>query len=164
VDTTGPTRDEFADLLWRFRKRTLPKASWTHAAHLAVGLWHVKQYGSERALSELRARIQRLNDSHGTPNTDTGGYHETITRAYVELIAALLATLPPGTPVVDCLRALFASPVSGKHALLTYYSKDRLMSVEARRRWIEPNRRPLCDRLRGAGGVLGYAPPSKEKT
>ncbi len=143
MDASRPTRDEFADLLWRFRRRTLPKSSWTHAAHLAVGLWHVRRYGPERALPLLRARIRRLNDAHGTPNSETQGYHETITRAYVGLIAALLGALPPGTPVIDCVRSLFASPVSAKDALLMYYSKDRLMSVEARRQWIEPDRRPL---------------------
>lgn len=143
MDPSQPTRGEFADLLWRFRKRTLPKASWTHAAHLAVGLWHVRRYGPDRALVELRTRIRRLNDTHGTPNSETHGYHETITRAYVELIAALLVTLPPGTPVVDCIRPLFASSLGAKDALFTYYSKDRLMSVEARRRWIDPDRRPL---------------------
>lgn len=108
-----------------------------------MGLWHVRRYGPDRALTELRTRIRRLNDTHGTPNSETLGYHETITRAYVELIAALLGCFPPGTPVVECLRLLFASPVSAKDALLTYYSKDRLMSVEARHHWIEPDRRPL---------------------
>jgi hypothetical protein len=148
VDANGPTRDEFADLLWRFRKRTLPKASWTHAAHLAVGLWHVRRYGPERALPLLRARIRLLNDAHGTPNSDTQGYHETVTKAYAELIAALLGTLAPGTPVIDCIHSLLASPVSAKDALLTYYSRERLMSVEARRQWVEPDRRPLRPDLR----------------
>jgi hypothetical protein len=143
LDASWPTRDEFADLLWRFRKRTLPKSAWSHRAHLAVGVWHVRRYGPDRALAELRNRIRRLNDAHGTPNSETHGYHETITRAYVELIAALLGTPPPATPVVDCVRSLFASPLSAKDALLTYYSKDRLMSVEARRHWVEPDRRPL---------------------
>ena len=143
MDTGWPSRTEYADLLWRFRYRTLPKVSWTHAAHLAVGLWHVRRFGPERALILLRTRIRQLNDTHGTSNTDSSGYHETITRAYVVLIAALLGTLAPATPAVDAARVLFSSPLCARDALLAYYSKERLMSVEARRRWVEPDLHPL---------------------
>src|SRR5688572_21330050 len=39
------TDTELDDLVMRFVERSLPKAEWTHAAHLAVGLWHVRRYG-----------------------------------------------------------------------------------------------------------------------
>ena len=32
-------------LVSAFRAGTLPKAAWTHAAHLRVGVWHVLTYG-----------------------------------------------------------------------------------------------------------------------
>ena len=41
------TDAELEDLVRRFAERTLPKAEWTHAAHLAVGLWHVSRYGRD---------------------------------------------------------------------------------------------------------------------
>jgi hypothetical protein len=55
---------------------TLPREAWTHAAHLIVGMWHVDRYGADEALLRLRAGIRRLNESHGTPNSDDDGYHE----------------------------------------------------------------------------------------
>ena len=82
------TDAELENLVKRFAERSLPKPEWTHAAHLAVGLWHVSRYGRDDALARLRAGISRLNESHGTVNSATGGYHETVTRAYVQLLAA----------------------------------------------------------------------------
>jgi len=138
-----PTTAELDDLVSSFRLRTLPKSAWTHRSHLAVGMWHVRRYGPAEALSKLRTGIRCLNDSHGTPNTDRHGYHETMTRAYVALIADFLSSCPENGTPADCVQALLTSPLAGRDVLLDYYSKDRLMSVAARRRWLEPDRRTL---------------------
>lgn len=132
-----------------FVASTLPQAEWTHEAHLAVGLWHVRQFGSVEALERLRVAIRRLNDSHGTPNSDTRGYHETITRAYVELLAQFLNAAPATASLGESVERLLASPVADRQAMLRFYSPTRLMSVEARRQWLEPDVAPL-----GVDGVL----------
>jgi hypothetical protein len=117
--------------------------AWTHQAHLAVGSWHVRRYGPAKALARLRTRIRCLNDSHGTPNSDTRGYHATITRAYAYLIAEFLAGCAKEATAAECAQSLLASPLAARDALLAYYSKERLMSVAARRRWLPPDRSPL---------------------
>jgi hypothetical protein len=134
-----PSTKELDNLVSRFHARTLPKSEWTHQAHLAVGTWHVHRLGPDQALLRLRSAIRLLNDSHGTPNTDSSGYHETITRAYVMLLAAFIAGRN-GLPAAECAQALLASPLAARDALLTFYSKERLMSVAARREWMEPDR------------------------
>ena len=131
------------DFVFRFLNRTLPKSEWTHAAHLSVGAWHVHRYGVEEAVSRLRQGIRALNESHGTANTDSGGYHETITRAYAHLIAEFLDGHPESSTLVQQVGALLASPLAHKDALLQYYSKDRLMSPAARREWNRPDLKPL---------------------
>jgi hypothetical protein len=131
------------DLVRRFQDRTLPKAEWTHAAHLSVGAWHVQRYGLTAAIDLLRTGIVALNQSHGTANTDSSGYHETITRAYAHLIADFLAGCDPGASLNDRVAALLASPLGSRDILLEYYSRDRLMSVGARREWVPPDRKPL---------------------
>ena len=137
-----PTSDELGDLVARFRARTLPKPEWTHLAHLAVGLWHVREHGPDRALELLRTGITRLNEAHGTVNGDDSGYHETITRAYVCLLSEFIRR-HPGLAVADCVQAVLASPLAGKAALLRYYSKESLRSVPARKGWVEPDLEPL---------------------
>ena len=100
--------------------------------------------GPVRALSTLRTGIRLLNDAHGTANTDSGGYHETITAAYVVLIAEFLRRAEASDrDLAEHVQALLASPVASREALLVFYSKPRLFSVEARRGWVEPDRAPL---------------------
>jgi hypothetical protein len=123
----------------RFCNRTLAKSEWTHAAHLAVGTWHVHHYGVTNAVKLLRERIQALNASHGTPNTDSSGYHETITCAYAHLIDGFLAARPGDITLAERVQVLLASPVAARDALLKYYSRDLLLSVAARREWKPPD-------------------------
>src|SRR5262245_49604601 len=81
-----PTESELQDLVVRFGDTTLSASEWTHSAHLVTGLWHATSFNEADALNRMRAGILRLNAAHGTPNTDTRGYHETITRAYLILL------------------------------------------------------------------------------
>jgi hypothetical protein len=136
------TDAELDHLVQRFRECTLPKPEWTHATHLAVGLWHVSRYGRDGALARLRAGITRLNESHGTVNSATGGYHETVTRAYVQLLAAFAANHADKTSA-ERVTALFADPLADKQALLRFYSRLILESGEARLGWAEPDLAPL---------------------
>lgn len=125
----------------RFLSCTLPKSEWTHQAHLAVGAWHVDRYGPDEALRRLRQGIRALNDSHGTVNSDTSGYHETITRAYVRLIASAFAGATGTLP--DRIARIVGGPEGERDALLRYYSREALMSSRARAEWVEPDLEPL---------------------
>jgi hypothetical protein len=44
-----------------------------------------------------------------------------------------------GAPLAESATTLLASPLAGKDYLLRFYSKERLMSAEARSRWVEPD-------------------------
>lgn len=128
-------------LVSAFRAGTLPKAEWTHAAHLRVGVWHVLTYG-DAALDELRVAIRRLNETHGTANSDTSGYHETLTWLFVRLIAHLRDQHPPDIPAAR-LADLAIERLSDRSLPGRYFSPARLASSEARRRVVAPDREPL---------------------
>jgi 4-hydroxy-tetrahydrodipicolinate synthase len=127
----------------RFAERAIPAAEWTHTAHLQVGAWHVFHLGADEALARMRAGILRLNQAHGLVETPARGYHETITRAYVELLAAFLGGFPPQTPLGARVAAALAAPLGRRDALLSFYDRERLMSPAARAAWVEPDRKPL---------------------
>jgi hypothetical protein len=132
----------YADLVAGFLDGTLSKAQWTHQAHLIVGAWHVHHHGAAAALDHLRTRIKRLNDHHGTVNSPTSGYHETITRAYVAILAAYLRECD-AKALDQAITRLLASPLADNKVLLAYYSADLLFSARARLEWAAPDLTPL---------------------
>jgi len=125
--------DELAD---RFGRGAIPASEWTHAAHLRVGAWHVHHLGQEVALVRLRAGIRHLN-------SETRGYHETITAAYVRFIAQFLASCPREMSFETRVEELLASTVAQPEFLLCFYSREVLMSPRARREWVEPDLAPI---------------------
>jgi hypothetical protein len=131
------------DLVARFLAGTLPRPEWTHSAHLAVGLWHVHRYGPDVAADRLRASIRALNERHGTANTETSGYHETITVAYVRLLDQFLSAGVPGSTAESRLEDLLGGPLADRAFLLRFWSRELLMSPSARATWTPPDLAPL---------------------
>ncbi len=121
--------------------RALPKVEWTHAAHFAAAV-HWLTNSEYDAFEEAPGFIRAYNQASGVQNTDTDGYHETITMASLAAAGHALRTLPPETAPHDAVNALLASPLGRPDWLLAYWSKDRLFSVDARRTWIDPDVAP----------------------
>ena len=122
--------------------RTLPKAEWTHQAHLRAGLWHVHEHGPALALELLRTRISAYNESVGTANTETSGYHETVTRFYVAVIDRFLSGADRSLGL-DALAEQLIAAHGDRRLPLHHYSEARLFSPLARRSWVEPDLRPI---------------------
>jgi hypothetical protein len=91
----------------------------------------------------LRTAIRALNERHGTPNSATSGYHETITVAYVQLIAEALAGGGDDAPLATRVERLLASPLAQPDYLLHFWSRERLMSARPRAEWVPPDLAPL---------------------
>ncbi len=117
---------------------TLPRAEWTHAAHFAAALWMLRA----GTIDELPDTIRRYNAATGTANTDTTGYHETITRASIRGAKAMMEGRP-GEPLWHIANALMVSPLGRSDWPMTYWRRERLFSVEARKAWVEPDLQPL---------------------
>jgi len=119
--------------------RALPKQEWTHAAHFATALWLIRCRPDIVPEREMPGMIRAYNVSVGGVNDDHNGYHETITQA--SLRAA--RSMPGAAPLHETLDVLMASDFGRPGWLLTYWTRERLFSVEARRVWVEPDRAPL---------------------
>ncbi|MBV9930305.1 MAG: hypothetical protein JO013_05115 [Alphaproteobacteria bacterium] len=118
---------------------TLPKAEWTHEAHLATTLWLLVERPDIVPERDLPHLIRRYNESVGGVNSDTEGYHETITQVYLRAIRGVLARTDPALPLVEKVNALLQAPEGRRDWPLLFYSAERLFSVEARRGWVEPD-------------------------
>jgi len=123
--------------------RSLPKSEWTHVGHFAAALWLSRHRQDLTAPDEIRRLITRYNEATGTANTDTGGYHHTITLASMRAAADHLNRSGPETPLHNALRTLIASKLGRPDWLFAYWRRDTLFSVAARRYWVEPDLAPL---------------------
>jgi hypothetical protein len=121
--------------------RTLPKAEWTHAAHFAAALWILSQPGMD-AFRDMPGLIRAYNEATGGVNSDTEGYHETITQASLRAARAHLAQRPD-SPLSERLESLLAGPFGASGWPLAYWTRTLLFSPAARRGWVEPDIQPL---------------------
>ncbi len=130
------------DELWeRFHAATLPAAEWTHHAHLRVAWMYLRRHALDDAHVLMRVGIIRLNASHGLVETPSRGYHETMTRVWLRLVAAAMRATPGHDDSQSFLAAHAAS--LGKDAPLRHYTRERLLSVTARACFVEPDLLPL---------------------
>jgi hypothetical protein len=132
------TVEEVNLLVNRFEERTLPKTEWTHAAHLTVGLYYCFHYPFGTAKNLMSDGIYWLNDAHGTPNTETSGYHETLTVFWLKTIAAFISENKEEKSLVVLANNLLAVCNDTKLPL-KYYSRELLFSTEARLNYVEPD-------------------------
>jgi hypothetical protein len=122
------------DLLERFLDTTLPSDQFHHAQHVQVAWLFVRKYGMPAALSEFSTAIKRFADAKGA----TGLYHETITWAFLLLIADRQARKPADT--WQQFEADNGDLLVWKPSILDrYYSKELLASDLARRTFLMPD-------------------------
>ena len=122
----------------RLLARTLPRAEWTHEAHLAACLWLVRERSAMDVEGDLPAIIRRYNESVGGVNDDRQGYHETLTQLYVAGCRVQLAEAQ-AEGLTELVNAMIAGPRGARDWPLRYYSRDRLFSVAARRALVLPD-------------------------
>jgi hypothetical protein len=82
-------------------------------------------------LATLRDAIPRYNESTSVANTDTSGYHDTLTVYYVWAVDQLLAADNDTTAVLH-------SPLVDRQAALLWWPRETLFSVQARRTFVAP--------------------------
>lgn len=133
----------FADeaFLRAFETQAIPRAKWTHHAHLKVAYLYLTRLPFETALQRVRDGVRAHNAAKGIVDTPTGGYHETITRAWLQVIHAALREFGPAFSADAFLDE--QSRLGQKDHLLLFYSPARLRSAEAKANFIEPDLAPL---------------------
>jgi hypothetical protein len=119
--------------------RTLAKEEWTHEAHLGATAYLLLERPDIDFDAELPGLIRRFNESVGGVNSDTEGYHDTITRAYLHGIRSFVEDAGPGERLHELVNRLLLSAIGRRDWPLRFWSKGRLMSVEARRDFVLPD-------------------------
>lgn len=120
-------------------ERRLPKERWTHGAHWAAALWLLRYHPEIAEPRAMGAAIRAYNESVGGVNDDTSGYHETITIASLRAARAEMARHENDTPLSQILATLLAGDLGRSDWPMTYWRRETLFSVAARRGWVAPD-------------------------
>jgi flavin reductase (DIM6/NTAB) family NADH-FMN oxidoreductase RutF len=129
------SREAFQEFVDEWEAGTLPKSRWTHTAHVAIGAYYAVRYPGE-AFERIKKGIIRYNEAVGTENSDTSGYHETLTRLWANVLAKFAAgSADPWKASCEAV-ARFGEDRDLHHL---YYSFDVVRSTIARRTWIPPD-------------------------
>jgi hypothetical protein len=146
------TDDEF---LTAFEKCALDRKEWTHEAHVRMAWLYLTRIPTdEDVFGRIRCGIKKLNAAFvrrqmvrcwpgpSKPKDPRGldGYHETITIAFVTVIASRIKPDEDFPQFRERNPDLFDRAFP---ALLKHYSPERLYSAPAKVEFIEPDLEPL---------------------
>jgi hypothetical protein len=125
-----------AELADQMERCVYPNASFHHPDHLRLA-WHYLRTLRGSAAGRMRQTIRSFAVSLSHPEK----YHDTVTIAWMRLVAAALDC----TPQLDEFEPFLSghSWLLDRDALLAFYSRDLLFSEPARAGWVEPDLRPL---------------------
>ena len=136
------TTAEIDGLVEAFEACTLPRSQWTHASHLTVALWYLRNRSANEAAAAIRSGIKRYNEANGVRTTPTGGYHETITLFWTCAVSFYLGQAGGARSILALANGMLRL-FGNKDLPLEYYTHERLMSRRARTSWVEPDLKPL---------------------
>ena len=124
-------------LLEAFETATISAKDFHHREHVRVVWKLITTVGPDAARERFVAALIRLANAHGADQL----YHETLTRAWVELIAEGAHRFPAASSSFEFLEScpeLLDRSILGRH-----YSPELLASDSARKSWVEPDRLPI---------------------
>lgn len=124
-----------------FEHGTLPVAEWHHRAHVKVAYLYLRGLPFDEALAKARTNIQRYNAATNTPETLERGYHETMTVAWMRLVEFTLAEYGAAGSAEEFLAA--QEHLTNRKALRFFYTRERLVSWQAKAEFVEPDLTPL---------------------
>ena len=136
------SEDSLDRFITDFENATIPFSDWTHTAHIAMACCYIYKLKRSELLPTVRQNIKNYNVRGGGKNTDTSGYHETLTVLWLWVLTDFMDNLPEPKPRLSAVRKAVEN-YSGKRLYSEYYSYDVAKSVEARKRWVEPDLRVL---------------------
>jgi len=126
-----------ADFLREFESRALPFERWSHRAHVRVAYLNLRRLRFDAALSRIREGIVAYHAATGVPEGPRMGYHETVTHAWVRIIAAAMHHYGPGERSEEfCAEQ---PHLLHRTLLRLFYTRERLSCAEAKGRFVEPD-------------------------
>jgi len=129
---------EIREVVEKFEGCELALEEFTHARHLTVACWYLCTLPRHDALRRMRRGLQRFIAHH-----QKQGYHETITRFWMELLCNYLCQSPRGATITGKVNGA-VERFASKDVLYSYYTRELVTSDAARAEWVEPDLRTIA--------------------
>ena len=109
-----------------------------HRDHIKIAYLYLRRYPLNEAIAKVRTGLQALAAAWGAPVGELEkGYHETMTQAWVRLVQL---KLDDGGLAASADAFCDQQPqLMQKTRLELFYSRERLMTWEAKRGFVEPD-------------------------
>lgn len=120
-----------------FERCEIPNEAFRHREHLRLAWICLCESDLDRAARRVSKGIRRYAEHHGASRK----YHETLSAAWVRIVALAIAESPDAAGFDELLAA--QPHLLDKKLPLKHYSPRRLWNDAARERWVEPDLRPF---------------------
>jgi hypothetical protein len=134
TNTTELTDLEFVRA---FEACELSNDGFHHRDHIRLAWIYLQRYEEPEARRHIAEAIRKFAAHHGKRDK----YHETITMAWLRLVANAMAHLPPEASFNDLTAA--SPELLDKRSIERFYSMPILASDAARTSWVEPDLQAL---------------------
>ena len=108
-----------------------------------MAIWYLYHHPLHQARNLIKEGIKNYNLAQGGANSDTEGYHETITEFYIQIIAGYLSVVSLERGFADIVSAIDEEIFLEKSFPFQYYTREVLFSKQARLHWVSPNVKPI---------------------
>lgn len=124
-----------------FEACSIPLAEWSHRSHIRMAWIYLSLLPFDAALASVREGLRRFTTAHAVPDSLERGFHETLTIAWMRLVASGMSHHGVSTnssTFCDNMPHLLCPTLTR-----VFYSTDRLMNQDAKQRFIPPDLAPL---------------------
>jgi hypothetical protein len=119
-----------------FEAGQIANQSFHHRDHLRLAWLQIRRLGLERASETVAGGIQHFAAHHGKADR----YHDTMTRFWLRAVAVGISRHPQ----LSFDQLLETEPhLLEKDLPFRHWSRELMGTEEARRRWVEPDLRPI---------------------
>jgi hypothetical protein len=124
-----------------FENCALPDSEFKHAEHLTVALYylHRLRLTVTESATRMRSGLYRFLDHYAG---DRQAYNETITLFWIRIVESFLGGTNTALPVEELANELIEA-FGNSNLIYEYFSRERVLSKEARTAWVEPDLKPL---------------------
>lgn len=137
--STYTSEAEVVALVNEFESCRTGKDAFKHQDHLTVAVCYLQELTISEATTKLRQNLLRFLDHH---QVDRQKYNQTITVFWLQMVANVLEELAQGATLVEKCNAVSES-LNHSELVFKYYSREKLLSDEAREVFVGPDLHPF---------------------